>query len=58
MVCSMWEGHTQEVCGMKWSTDGRFLASGGGDNAVKVWSHGSLTNTAAVGSLLDYCSFF
>ena len=54
----MWEGHTQEVCGMKWSTDGRFLASGGGDNAVKVWSHGSLTNTAAVGSLLDYCSFF
>ncbi|XP_028820211.1 cell division cycle protein 20 homolog [Denticeps clupeoides] len=31
-------GHTQEVCGLKWSTDGKYLASGGNDNMVYVWS--------------------
>uniref|UniRef100_H3A8P1 Cell division cycle 20 n=1 Tax=Latimeria chalumnae TaxID=7897 RepID=H3A8P1_LATCH len=30
-------GHTQEVCGLKWSPDGRYLASGGNDNMVNVW---------------------
>lgn len=25
-------GHTQEVCGLKWSTDFKYLASGGNDN--------------------------
>ncbi|XP_010180643.1 PREDICTED: LOW QUALITY PROTEIN: cell division cycle protein 20 homolog [Mesitornis unicolor] len=29
--------HTQEVCGLKWSLDGRYLASGGNDNLVNVW---------------------
>ena len=31
-------GHTQEVCGLKWSPDGRYLASGGNDNLLNVWS--------------------
>lgn len=31
-------GHSQEVCGLKWSTDGKYLASGGNDNLVNVWS--------------------
>ncbi|MBN3298593.1 cell division cycle protein 20 homolog [Amia ocellicauda] len=30
-------GHTQEVCGLKWSPDGKCLASGGNDNVVFVW---------------------
>ncbi|KAK9763777.1 substrate-specific activator of APC-dependent proteolysis, variant 2 [Basidiobolus ranarum] len=30
-------GHTQEVCGLKWSTDESLLASGGNDNSVRVW---------------------
>ena len=30
-------GHSQEVCGLKWSPDGRFLASGGNDNLLQVW---------------------
>jgi cell division cycle 20-like protein 1 (cofactor of APC complex) len=30
--------HTQEVCGLKWSNDGRLLASGGNDNKLMVWS--------------------
>lgn len=29
------QGHRQEVCGLKWSTDHQLLASGGNDN--KVW---------------------
>jgi cell division cycle protein 20 (cofactor of APC complex) len=48
-------GHTQEVCGLKWSPDGKFLArcvlccavlccahhlgSGGNDNLVNIWGH-------------------
>ncbi|XP_029474500.1 cell division cycle protein 20 homolog [Rhinatrema bivittatum] len=31
------QGHTQEVCGLKWSPDGRYLASGANDNLVNVW---------------------
>lgn len=31
-------GHTQEVCGMKWSPDqGRLLATGSNDNQVLLW---------------------
>ncbi|XP_056148740.1 cell division cycle protein 20 homolog [Lampris incognitus] len=30
-------GHSQEVCGLKWSPDGRYLASGGNDNMVFIW---------------------
>lgn len=30
-------GHSQEVCGLKWSPDGRYLASGANDNVVNVW---------------------
>ncbi|XP_078075559.1 cell division cycle protein 20 homolog isoform X2 [Mustelus asterias] len=30
-------GHTQEVCGLKWSPDGRHLASGGNDNILNIW---------------------
>ncbi|KAH8855120.1 Cell division cycle protein 20 like [Schistosoma japonicum] len=30
--------HTQEVCGLTWSPDKRFLASGANDNFVGVWS--------------------
>lgn len=32
-------GHTQEVCGLKWALDGRYLASGGNDNLVNIWSN-------------------
>jgi cell division cycle protein 20 (cofactor of APC complex) len=32
------KSHTQEVCGLAWSPDGRFLASGANDNTVNVWT--------------------
>uniref|UniRef100_H2YVS1 CDC20/Fizzy WD40 domain-containing protein n=1 Tax=Ciona savignyi TaxID=51511 RepID=H2YVS1_CIOSA len=31
-------GHSQEVCGLEWSKDGRHLASGSNDNIVNVYS--------------------
>lgn len=34
-------GHTQEVCGLKWSHDHQMLASGGNDNKLFVWSGAS-----------------
>ncbi|CAA0405039.1 unnamed protein product [Arabidopsis thaliana] len=30
-------GHTEEVCGLKWSESGNKLASGGNDNVVHIW---------------------
>lgn len=29
--------HSQEVCGLKWSSDHRYLASGANDNLVGIW---------------------
>ena len=38
--------HTQEVCGLKWSADGKTLASGGNDNVVSLWNaNGSLAHS-------------
>jgi cell division cycle protein 20 (cofactor of APC complex) len=34
-------GHTQEVCGLKWSLEGMQLASGGNDNSLCIWDIGS-----------------
>lgn len=30
-------GHTGEVCGLKWRSDGELLASGANDNVVNIW---------------------
>lgn len=35
---SSFEGHKQEVCGLKWSPDEQMLCSGGNDNKLLVWS--------------------
>ena len=53
-------GHTQEVCGLSWSPDGRFLASGANDNLVNIWSiEGvllrSLTEHTAAVKALAWC---
>ncbi|XP_065216805.1 fizzy-related protein homolog [Planococcus citri] len=36
-------GHRQEVCGLKWSPDNQYLASGGNDNRLYVWNLSSTT---------------
>ena len=30
-------GHRQEICGLEWSSDCRYLASGGNDNKLIIW---------------------
>lgn len=46
--------HVQEVCGLKWSPDGKYLASGGNDNMLQIWPSVSVqshTNTQPIYSL-------
>lgn len=38
--------HEQEVCGLRWSPDGRYLASGANDNLAVVWDANSMSNGA------------
>ncbi|KAK4480539.1 hypothetical protein RD792_013616 [Penstemon davidsonii] len=33
----VYQGHHQEVCGLKWSASGSQLASGGNDNLLHIW---------------------
>lgn len=37
--------HIQEVCGLKWSPDGRYLASGGNDNTVTIWQDNAMLHS-------------
>lgn len=39
-IISRNEGHEQEICGLKWSPDGKQLASGGNDNMLLIWDIG------------------
>ena len=38
VVKTLTSGHSQEVCGLKWSPDGSQLASGGNDNLLNIWN--------------------
>jgi WD40 repeat protein len=40
------KGHTSEVCGLQWNSDGRMLATGGNDNTVRIWSTSRLSPTS------------
>ena len=56
-------GHTQEICGLKWSPDGRQLASGGNDNVVCIWDADKVspkfvfTESQAAVKALAWCPF-
>lgn len=44
--------HCQEICGLKWCPNGRYLASGSNDNTVCVWDfHQWYSNSGSFGSL-------
>lgn len=53
-------GHTQEICGLKWSPNGQYLASGANDNLVNVWSnsinHDRDNSNKLVHSFNDHCA--
>ena len=60
---STFEGHKQEICGLKWSPDGKQLASGGNDNNVLIWQLNSsnpylkLTQHKAAVKGLAWCPY-
>ncbi|KAI3707319.1 hypothetical protein L6452_25738 [Arctium lappa] len=58
-----YRGHHKEVCGLKWSTSGQQLASGGNDNLLFIWDlssnqrqHRFNDHTSAV-KALAWCPF-
>jgi WD40 repeat protein len=45
------QSHRQEVCGLKWCPNGRYLASGSNDNTVCVWDfHQWYSSSGTLGS--------
>lgn len=38
-LTSSFNAHSQEVCGLRWSPDGKHLASGGNDNILNIFSN-------------------
>ncbi|CAO2037994.1 unnamed protein product [Urochloa humidicola] len=49
-VVQTYEGHSQEVCGLKWSGSGQQLASGGNDNLLHIWDVSMASSTPSAGS--------
>jgi len=45
-LVSTLRGHEQEVCGLKWSLDGNYLASGGNDNILNVWDGQKISSSS------------
>lgn len=37
-MINRYKAHTQEICGLKWSPEGNYIASGGNDNKLVVYS--------------------
>ncbi|ELA42163.1 uncharacterized protein VICG_00806 [Vittaforma corneae ATCC 50505] len=59
-IPSYLSGHTQEVCGLKWSPNNEYLASGSNDNTVRIWKSGSPISRVLKGhesavKALDWC---
>ncbi|CAL8074751.1 unnamed protein product [Orchesella dallaii] len=38
--------HAQEICGVRWSPDGRFCSTGGNDNLVNIWDSVNMSSTS------------
>lgn len=48
--------HKGEVCGLKWSSTGSILASGGNDNLVYLWDACKMSSTHHLYRLNDHCA--
>jgi len=45
--------HSQEICGIRWAPDGRFMATGANDNLLLIWPTGT-SATAPVYTLSEH----
>ncbi|KAK8939665.1 Protein FIZZY-RELATED 2 [Platanthera guangdongensis] len=45
-LVNSYQGHRQEVCGLKWSASGKQLASGGNDNLLLIWELSMVSRAA------------
>lgn len=53
-ITTIYHGHDQEVCGLAWSPDGRYLASGGNDNNLCIFDGNGKGDTNALYTLTDH----
>ncbi|XP_028791174.1 cell division cycle 20.5, cofactor of APC complex-like [Neltuma alba] len=44
-VISRLHGHSEEVCGLKWSGRGNILASGGNENLIYIWDSAKMSSS-------------
>ena len=44
-IVECYRGHQLEVCGLKWSSLGQQLASGGNDNLLFIWDRSMASST-------------
>jgi cell division cycle protein 20 (cofactor of APC complex) len=45
-IVETYRGHSQEVCGIKWSASSQQLASGGSDNLLHIWDRSRATSNS------------
>ncbi|XP_058103894.1 cell division cycle 20.2, cofactor of APC complex-like isoform X2 [Magnolia sinica] len=50
-IVETYRGHQQEVCGLKWSSSGQQLASGGNDNLLYIWDRSIASSNSPTQSL-------
>lgn len=43
----VYRGHSDEICGLKWSVSGKELASGGNDNILHIWNMSMASTNSA-----------
>ncbi|GER48754.1 transducin family protein / WD-40 repeat family protein [Striga asiatica] len=53
-IVESYEGHQQEVCGLKWSASGQQLASGGNDNLLHIWDRSASSSSNWLHRLEDH----
>ncbi len=54
-TCFHQDAHDNEVCAVAFSADGHYLASGGADKNIKVWSWRSAQGRSAYIVFMNEC---